>query len=401
MFRRFLVATALTCLAAMFHGVTPASAQAGHDIKYRFPNGAKLSVRFVSTIYEPKSLTDAEQCTYCKVIKLEHSGKDNGTLLATRETVGGGDNFNPVYESRDDGHTWKEIAVIKDDFNEGAKAGWQPYLYELPANIGKYKKGTIIFGGCSRNAVGRISKSMMTLYKSEDGGRNWKGFATIAEWGGIGNGIWEPFIIYEESSGRLYVFYSEDFPPEHSQQLVYKYTEDMENWSEKKLCVSCDDPKLRPGMIGITKLGNGKYYMVFEMVGFEGNPIHYKETDDLDKWDVSSYGSPIVSIEGKTFGSAPAVAWTPRGGRMGTMLVTAQHMVKGSSATGTDMFVSFDFGRTFYSIGNPIGYELKNRVRCGYSSGFYVDKHGNVYFVNDPNYGENNEKMVFAKITVK
>ena len=373
----------------------------GRPAEYEFPNGTKIAIEFVSTIYEPKSEDDEEQCTYCKVIKLEHSGENNGTLLATRETVGGGDDFYPIYESRDDGRSWKEIAVVRDDFNESGKAGWQPCLYELPTDIGDFKEGTVILGGCSRNAGRGISKSMMTLYKSVDCGKHWEGFATISKWGGIGNGIWEPYIIYEEKSGRLYCFYSEDFPPEHSQQLVYKYTTDMVNWSEKRLCVSCDDPNLRPGMISIAKLGNGKYYMAFEMVGFDGIPIYYKETDDLDKWDIPSYGTPIVSNEGKTFGTAPAVSWTPLGGEQGTMFVTGQHMVKGTSASGTDMFVSFDCGRTFYNIDNPIGYVLKNRVRCGYSSGMFADKDGALYYSNDTNYGENNEKMMFAKITVK
>ena len=157
----------------------------GRPAEYEFPNGTKIGIEFVSTVYEPKSKDDEEQCTYCKVIKLEHSGENNGVLLATRETVGGGDDFYPIYESRDDGKSWKEIAVVRDDFNESGKAGWQPYLYELPTDIGDFKEGTVILGGCSRNAGRGISKSMMTLYKSVDCGRHWEGFATIYEWGGI------------------------------------------------------------------------------------------------------------------------------------------------------------------------------------------------------------------------
>ena len=76
-------------------------------------------------------------------------------------------------------------------------------------------------------------------------------------------------------------------------------------------------------------------------------------------------------------------------------------MASGSSKTGTDMFLSFDYGNTFVSVDNPIPYVTKDGVRCGYSAGMFVDAKGTVYYVNNTNYGEKNEKMMFAIIKIK
>jgi len=361
-----------------------------------------ILIDYLGTIYQPALFNTSEQCTYSKIIKLEHNGENNGTLLATRETVGAGDNFYPVYRSKDNGETWKRIAVVMDDYNEDGKLGWQPFLYELPCDIGDMKEGTVILAGCSRNATGEFNKSMITMFKSTDCGKSWEGFATIATAGAIDYGVWEPFLIYEESTGRLYCFYSEDFQPSHSQQLVYKYTTDMVNWSEKKEAVSCSNSALRPGMISIAKLGNGQYFAVFEVVGITGNPIYSKTIDSLDDWgDVSKYGKLVKSTDNKVFGSSPWCAWTPAGGECGTLFVTGKHMVQGNSKTGTDMFVSFDYGKTFINIDNPIKYKLNDDTRCGYSAGMYVDSEGTLYYVNNTNYGDTNEKMMIAIIKVK
>ena len=383
-------------------GKTFVSEENGKKDGVVFSDLTQFSVEYTNTIYTPDSTESKEQCTYGKIIKLEHNGDKNGILLATRETVGGGDDRYPIYRSTDNGNTWKQYSVITDSKNKNMIAGWQPFIYELPADIGEFKEGTVIVAGCSRN-TGTINHSVITLYRSNNQGKTFLQFANIDEKGGIGNGMWEPYLIYEESRGRLYCFYSEDAPEDkHSQRLVYRYTTDLVNWSEKKECVACTNPDMRPGMVCITKMGNGKYILTFEMVGIAGNPVHYKITDDLDDWGkASDYGKKIITASGKGIGSCPWCVWTPAGGECGTLIVTGMLMASGSSKTGTDMFLSFDYGETFVSVDNPIPYVTKDGVRCGYSAGMFVDSEGTVYYVNNTNYGEKNEKMMFAILKIK
>ncbi len=378
-------------------------------ILYTNDNSKKLVLERLTTVYEPSDPNSKEQCTYPKIIRLEHSGENNGTLIVTRETVWAPDSRYPVYRSTDDGETWSKISLVGDDYNERSIPGYQPYLYEIPADMGEFKKGTLLMAACTRIPETGGQKTIMTLFYSTDIGENWKAFCNVDVGGKYNSnlheseGLWEPLLIYEEETGRMYCFYSDELDPMHSQRLVYKYSTDLVNWSEKYECVACEDRYLRPGMIAITKMGNGKYALVFEMYGLDACPVYIKFADKLDDWgDISDYGRFIANSEGKGMGSAPAAAWTPDGGECGTLLVTAHHSVNGVSNTKCDLFLSFDYGETFVSIDNPIPNRHNPNIRSGYSPGFFISEDHSIYYVNNPEreQGSTNEKLMFAKMKI-
>ncbi len=357
-----------------------------------------FSVESVNDIYVPED-NNANVAEYPALIKLCHQKNetDNGKLLATFEKWG---STYPVYESSDDGLTWTQISTVTDNLNVGFWNEWMPFLFELPTDMGSFEKGTIILAATSVFGEG-VTDSTITLYSSTDLGRTFDAFCNVDTAGGTEWGVWEPYLIYEEEKGRLYCFYSDDSDPKHSQKLVCKYTTDLMNWSEKFECVACEDSSLRPGMVSVTKMGNGEYFMVYEMVGINGNPIYCKKSTALDDWgDVSDYGK-IISAAGKTFGSAPYVAWSPVGGECGLLVVVGKHPINGASKTGTDMFLSFDYGKTFVPVDNPIPYSLDPYERCGYSpSLFFSDDGGTLYYVNNPPCYESTYKISIAKIKI-
>ncbi len=352
-----------------------------------------------SDIYAPSDENSPEVVEYPTVIKLCHQNdpEENGKLLVTFEKWG---STYPVYESTDDGKTWTHISTVKDTLNEGFHNEWMPFLYELPADIGQFSKGTIILAATSVYGEG-VTDSTITLYESTDAGKTFTPFCNVDKAGGTEWGVWEPYLIYEEETGRIFCFYSDDSDPEHSQKLVYKYSEDLINWSEKSECVACEDSSLRPGMASVVKMGNGEYYMVYEMVGIPGNPVYCKRTTSLDDWgDVSDYGKPVTAA-GKTFGSSPYVAWSPVGGECGTLIVVGKHPIEGKSATGTDMFISFDYGESFLPIDNPIEYTLDPYERSAYSPSMFFSEDGNtLYYVNNAPCHKNTYKITLAKISI-
>lgn len=377
-------------------------------IKTIFPFGGgvdydRLPINFeierVNDIYVPSDENSTNVQEYPTVIRLCHQKNeaDNGKLLAAFEKWG---SRYPVYESTDDAETWHYVSTVVDTLNVGYWNEWMPFLYELPVDMGEFEKGTIILAATSVYGEG-VTDSTITLYWSTDLGRTVTPFCNVDKAGGTGWGVWEPYFIYEEETGRLFCFYSDDSDPEHSQKLVYKYTKDLVNWSEKFECVACDDPELRPGMASVVKMGNGEYYMVYEMVGINGNPIYCKRTKSLDDWgDVSDYGK-VVSAAGKTFGSSPYVAWTPVGGECGTLIVVGKHPIKGESRTGTDMFISFDYGKKFIPVDNPIPYTLAPYERCGYSPSLFFSPDGTtLYYVNNPPCYDAAYKITVAKIKI-
>ena len=348
---------------------------------------ARLPVTFrvesVSDVYAPAAGTDARVCEYPSVVQLccQKNAADNGKLLATFEKWGGG---YPVFESDDDAQTWRQIGAVTDQYNAGYLNEWMPFLYELPADMGPYERGTILLAATSVYGEG-VTDSTVTLYASVDLGRTFTAFCNIDQAGGIDWGVWEPYLIYEAETGRLFCFYSDDSDPRHSQKLVYRYTTDLTHWSEKAECVACDDPELRPGMPVVVGMGNGTYIMVYEMVGLGGNPIYCKTSDALDDWgDAADYGQ-IVCAAGKTLGSSPYAAWSPVGGKCGTLVITAHHPLRGKSRTGTDLFLSFDYGRTFVPVDNPIPYDFDTIERCGYSPSLFFSQDGRtLYYANNP-----------------
>ena len=357
-----------------------------------------FTVESVSDVYVPSD-ENANVSEYPTIIKLRHQKNeaDNGKLFVTFEKWG--DTY-PVYESTDDGASWHYVTTVKDNLNEGYWNEWMPFLYELPADMGEFEKGTIILAATSIYGEG-VTDSTITLYSSTDFCRSFNAFCNVDKAGGTEWGVWEPYFIYEEETGRLFCFYSDDSDPEHSQKLVYKYTTDLVSWSEKFECVACDDPNLRPGMVTVTKMGNGEYFMAYEMFNLPGVTVYYKTSTSLDDWgDVSDYGKPI-SATGKRLGSSPYVAWTPAGGECGTLVVVGHHMAKGKSPTGTDMFLSFDYGKTFVPVDNPLPYTHDPYERCGYSPALFFSEDGStLYYANNQPCYASTYKISVAKIRI-
>ena len=360
-----------------------------------------------TTIFEPEPYYTNEY-TYGKIIKLEHQPeeKNNGILFATNENTLG----SPwdLYRSDDDGDTWQTLEKIRDEHNIGLLSGYQSYIYELPEAMGDYPKGTILFAGCSYGT----DKTAIYLTASTDLGKTWTSLGNVVEGGGYNqggwssDGVWEPVLMYE--NGRLYCCFSdetengegEEHIGGHNQKLSYRYTDNLKRWTKTKDMVALGSA--RPGMIALTKMGNGKWALAFEYC-LNGCPINIKFADTLDSWDASDKGTTIETPEKKRFGSGPAIAWTPNGGDNGTLLLTAcTNMNQYTGSTKCDLFISFDYGETFISIDNPIPIKNNSKVRSGYSPGFYVDKNGDVYYVNDPELapGASCGKLVFAKLKI-
>ncbi len=356
-----------------------------------------------------RNTTPDKNISCSKIIKLEHSGENNGILLATHETYDG--SAPGVYRSTDDGKTWELWSNVTDTLNNET-IGYQSYIYELPEAVGEYPAGTLVFGGCTRTD----KTTKMVFYISTDAGKNWTTVCNVDEGYGFNDGgwssdgIWEPVFMYE--NGRLYCFYSDerdngtgaDHIGGHNQKLVYKYTTDMKSWSDMYDCTASTDSNLRPGMVTLAKMSNGKWALAYEVCNATsevGCPIYIKYADTLDGWDVDDIGTPVKDEKGGAVGSSPAIAWTPSGGENGILFLMAHHGK--NYANGCDLLISFDYGETFVTIESPLPVvRTTSDSRCGYNPGFFVDAAGDVYYVNNPeNFkGVVGENLAFAKIKV-
>lgn len=259
-------------------------------------------------------------------LQCDEAGAAKGNIYVTSEYFYypghyGYEHF-PIFESSDGGRTYKHISDIYDtEFmekkwmkaddgtyyevpvgTEGATTyydDWwvmlfQPFLYELPEDIGDLKKGTVLCAGTSKTN----SRSAIVLYYSTDNLRTWNYYSTIVEAGPLkmnnGTAIWEAMLISED--GVLYCFYSSEvgMTKGGGQRLVYRASSDCKEWGEDvKVCdFEEENPAFRPGMPVVTKMANGKFFMIYEGVNM-GNgymPVYYKISDDIATWDYKDHG---------------------------------------------------------------------------------------------------------------
>ncbi len=368
------------------------------------PDGQVVVLERMSTIFSPDDTNDTEWRSYPKIIKLEHQTdpKNNGVLIATNENT----KQNPwsIYRSMDDGETWEVLKPYRNDIAKDASPGYQPYLYELPADVGEYKKGTILFSAC----VYSPWRTVLILAHSVDLGESWKGISEIAE-GGVHNqdrwlkdGIWEPFLQYDEESKRFFCFYSDQSDPKYEQKLAFRYTTDLVNWS--KTYSVTGDKEYGVGMVALTKMGNGKWALAFECckIGGYNLPIHIKYSDHIWEWEVSDLGTEVRTPDGVGLESGPGMAWTPVGGENGVLFLCALDGLDSKTDSKCDLFMSFDYGKSFVAIENPIPVKKTDKHRSSYSPAFFVDKDGCIYYVNNPAPGEEFScgSLVMTKIRV-
>lgn len=128
-----------------------------------------------ATIWEaPPSWPDRETSYARATLLMDGWEDDNPPILATWAGSGPGGPYFQIMESDDAGRSWYEIS--KAYFTHGNETGGsfaggimlQPFLYELPEDVGDYKKGTVLLSG---NAIpADFASTNIQLYASNDKG---------------------------------------------------------------------------------------------------------------------------------------------------------------------------------------------------------------------------------------
>ncbi len=319
--------------------------------------------------------------TYGRIMQLKHNGENNGTLFATGQWAG--KNF-PIYRSTDDGKTWELISTVEETMYKKLLANWQPHIYELPCKVGEMPEGTLLLAGCSHDSSTERT-TRMCIWRSYDLGLTWEEFTIVDEGNGIGDGMYEPFLICDDD-GTLVCFYSDEteVSDKGGQRLVFRTSKDGVTWGDLQYCVAPSDTSLRPGMVTVTKVGDYGYALAYEMIGQERGPVYCKFSKSLTDWgNVKSYGTQVKTSDAFT-GCTPYIEWTPRGGKYGT-LIAAGRFGELKRGRGSDLFISFDLGKTWQSFENPLPYDYyeDSSANYAYSFGFFTGSDGDIYYINN------------------
>ena len=166
-----------------------------------------------------------------------------------------------------------------------------------------------------------------------------------------------------------------------------------------------DDPTDRPGMIGLSRLGDGSYFMVYEYFGTKRGEVYYKITNDITSWNPSDPGE-VLSDAGYMLSGAPACVYT-RVDR-DILLVSGKHVsiFSEEGEPSPRLFISLDNGKTWESFENFLPYDPNNDAldtnRIGHSSSFFVGEDPSViYYMSCTDVPETGRQRIqFARVRI-
>ena len=349
---------------------------------------------------------------YTRVIELQHSGADNGTLVATYELYTSGlhvakPGYN-IHVSRDGGNTWELVSTVREKA-AAIQSEYQPFLYELPSQVGDMPAGTLLLAGCSIDS-GHGKQTALRLYRSYDVGQTWEQFGTVAIGGGLDvngkpeTGVWEPFLMMLPD-GRLACYYADcTDEANHSQKVVMRITEDGVNWDEAIDIIALEKQTMRPGMPVVTRMNDGRFIMAYEIVEYGnpdyGCPVHVRFSADGINWgDPTDPGTKVVTNQKAVPGSSPYLAYLSNVGENGLLLLTSGHQQPGGKPNVVYYNANLGDAKAWRSWEQPVEYAAE----YGYSHAIFADEDGRTaYFVNsipDAASELGYYKMIFLSIT--
>ena len=235
---------------------------------------------------------------YPRVVRLSHGAKAvRGQLIASA---------GPIFRSTDNGATWTQISVVTPI--AGTTIRCCAGLYELPQAVGKLKAGTLIYAASYLQG----GTPAIQVYISKDHGATWKYKGTPVIGGSTTgpHGLWEPAFELA-NDGTLVMFWSDETDPCCSQKLAQIRTSDGVTWRDQANTVRSAAPGDRPGMITVSKLPGGHFFMSYELCGANGCTVYSRtSTDGWNFGDPANLGSVVKTATGQTLQHAPLNAWS-------------------------------------------------------------------------------------------
>lgn len=311
---------------------------------------------------------------YPRVVRLAQSGSANGQLIAAVVDFDSRGGVVVIYRSADNGATFSEIGQIHDP--AAAKGLCCSTLFELPQQVGSMPAGTLLWAA----SVGQDPadrRMALDVWQSRDHGATWS-FLSVCAAANTTGGLWEPALSVD-SAGDLVCHYSDETDPaRHSQSLQEKFSSDGVNWSAPYPTVAPVDAGLRPGMATVVQLGNGSYYMTYEVCG-TGDQYdcagRYRTSADGANWGPPADIGPLIrTATGQYFTHAPVVAWLDNGTPAGRLALVGQQFREAGGAiattSGRTVLINTEGGGgNWFPIGAPVAVPSPDGSYCpNYSS---------------------------------
>jgi len=285
---------------------------------------------------------------YPRVVRLSHgSPATNGRLIASTNGV--------IFQSTDNGATWTQVSTVPTI--SGSTERCCATLYEMPQTVGSLSAGTLL----SAASYFYGSTPAIEVYTSTDQGATWTYHSMPAVGGDASHGIWEPeFEVAND--GALVMFWSDETDACCSQKLAQIRSYNGSTWQNQKDTIRSTVFADRPGMITVSKLPNGHFFMTYEDCGPAACTVFSRtSTDGWDFGDATNMGTKVQTATGQYLEHTPLNKWSPSVlSSNGAIVLTGQIVYESngsvSSANGNVLFVNLnaDGAGDWYLINAPV-----------------------------------------------
>jgi len=264
------------------------------------------------TLPQGATLLDNEYAYYPRVIRLEHSGARNGTIIASvvrKNANHDHDWVGHLVQSSDNGLTFSPLGDVDDPTGVDGSGMCCQTLFELPVAIGAMPAGTLLWAASFGGNVVTQRRMAQRVWQSSDSGKTWSFLSTISTTATTA-GTWEPEFTVS-ADGHLVVFYSDETDPAHSQKLVAWRTSNGLEWTDYQPVVASNIFALRPGMAVVRKTPDGNWLMSYEVCSTDNSHVceaHVRSSPDGWNWgDPADLGENVQLSDGEFPASTPTL----------------------------------------------------------------------------------------------
>jgi len=286
---------------------------------------------------------------YPRVVRLEHGPANTyGRLIASTNGI--------IFQSNDNGASWNLLGPVPTA--PGSSERCCATLYELPQQVGSLAAGTLISAGSYFSG----GNPAVEVYISTNQGVSWTYHSTPALAADNNHGgLWEPEFSVA-SDGALVMFWSDETDPCCSQKLAQIRSYNGSTWQDRTDTIRSTIQGDRPGMITVSKLPNGHYFMSNELCGPAACTVFSRtSTDGWNYGDPTNMGTRVQTAAGQYLEHAPLNRWSPSVlSANGAILLVGQVMYESngsvSASNGKVLFANtnVDGSGNWYTIAAPV-----------------------------------------------
>ncbi|KAI1001893.1 hypothetical protein K3495_g6314 [Podosphaera aphanis] len=239
----------------------------------------------------------------------ENAAYPRSNFLSNGDIIGSYTAFPPgglqvltIVTSVDNGASWKFTGTVA---RKPVKSGSLDNGFPLQLPTGRV---IIAFRNHDVDDKGAPTVYRITLCSSDNNGATWQFLsdAVVVTATPTNNGVWEPFLRNDPSSGALQLYYSHERSNLDQDSVMLVSQDGGMNWCSEKRISGVTEAASRDGMVGIAELGGSNLMAIFE-TNENGGPFSLSTVSSSDNGNTWGNRKSIYVAEASKNAGAPQI----------------------------------------------------------------------------------------------